>query len=174
MEEEENVVFLDIACCFRGYALREVEDTLRALYDDFIKHHIGMLVKKSLIKISLLSLKIMKKMKKIFVLHNALSVTEIRSAPWLILQFYLSRLSASCSGLSVFFCFSIVFLLCIEKRVFLFFYCFPALYRRPYASLLNRLFPFKNIHPFHILSSFFSFVFLFYTVFNHFKVWISG
>ena len=81
MEEEEKVIFLEIACCFKGYALREVEDRLRALYDDCIKHHIGMLVKKSLIKISLLSLKIMKKMKKIFVLHSALSVTESRSAP---------------------------------------------------------------------------------------------
>jgi len=80
LEEEEKVVFLDIAGCFKGYALREVEDTLRAIYDDCIKHRIGMLVKKSLIKVSLLSLKIMKKMKKIFVLHTALSVTEIRSA----------------------------------------------------------------------------------------------
>ena len=55
LEEEEKVVFLDIACCFKGYALREVEDILGALYDDCMKHHIGVLVEKSLIKVSLLS-----------------------------------------------------------------------------------------------------------------------
>ncbi|XP_052723878.1 disease resistance protein Roq1-like [Vigna angularis] len=55
LEEEEKVVFLDIACCFKGYALREVEDILGALYDECMKHHIGVLVEKSLIKVSLLS-----------------------------------------------------------------------------------------------------------------------
>ena len=51
LEGEEKSVFLDIACCFRGYALAEVEIMLRALYDDCMKHHIGVLIDKSLIKI---------------------------------------------------------------------------------------------------------------------------
>jgi len=55
LEEEEKVVFLDIACCFKGYAFREVEDILGALYDDCMKHHTGVLAEKSLIKVSLLS-----------------------------------------------------------------------------------------------------------------------
>ncbi|CAJ1952291.1 unnamed protein product [Sphenostylis stenocarpa] len=52
LEEEEKSVFLDIACCFKGYALTEVEDMLLALYDDCMEHHIGVLVEKSLIKVS--------------------------------------------------------------------------------------------------------------------------
>jgi len=51
LEREEKSVFLDIACCFKGYALREVEDILGAIYDDCMKHNIGVLVDKSLIKI---------------------------------------------------------------------------------------------------------------------------
>ncbi|XP_027924591.1 disease resistance protein RPP2B-like, partial [Vigna unguiculata] len=52
LEEEEKGVFLDIACCFKGYKLTEVEIMLRALYDDCMKHHIGVLIEKSLIKVS--------------------------------------------------------------------------------------------------------------------------
>ncbi|XP_027924158.1 TMV resistance protein N-like isoform X4 [Vigna unguiculata] len=51
LEEEEKGVFLDIACCFKGYILRDVEDILGAIYDDCMKHHISVLVDKSLIKI---------------------------------------------------------------------------------------------------------------------------
>ncbi|XP_027924160.1 TMV resistance protein N-like isoform X2 [Vigna unguiculata] len=51
LEEEEKCVFLDIACCFKGYELTEVEVMLRALYDDCMKHHISVLLEKSLIKI---------------------------------------------------------------------------------------------------------------------------
>ncbi|CAJ1952313.1 unnamed protein product [Sphenostylis stenocarpa] len=49
--EEEKNVFLDIACCLKGCDLTEVELILRALYDNNMKHHIGVLVEKSLIKI---------------------------------------------------------------------------------------------------------------------------
>ncbi|CAJ1952289.1 unnamed protein product [Sphenostylis stenocarpa] len=52
LEEEEKSVFLDIACCFRGYKLAEVEILLRALYDDCMKHYIGVLIEKSLINVS--------------------------------------------------------------------------------------------------------------------------
>ncbi|RDX66260.1 TMV resistance protein N, partial [Mucuna pruriens] len=52
LEEEEKSVFLDIACCFKGYELTEVEDILGAHYGDCMKYHIGVLVKKSLIKLS--------------------------------------------------------------------------------------------------------------------------
>ena len=51
LESEEKSVFLDIACCFKGYILREVEDILGAIYDDCMKHHISVLVDKSLIKV---------------------------------------------------------------------------------------------------------------------------
>ncbi|XP_017439629.1 disease resistance protein Roq1-like isoform X1 [Vigna angularis] len=50
--EEEKSVFLDIACCFKGYKLTEIEEKLRALYDNCMKYHIGVLVEKSLIKFS--------------------------------------------------------------------------------------------------------------------------
>ncbi|ESW24554.1 hypothetical protein PHAVU_004G140400, partial [Phaseolus vulgaris] len=50
--EEEKSVFLDIACCFKGYKLSEVEEKLRALYDNCMKYHIGVLVENSLIKIT--------------------------------------------------------------------------------------------------------------------------
>ncbi|BAU02564.1 hypothetical protein VIGAN_11211500, partial [Vigna angularis var. angularis] len=49
---EEKNVFLDIACCLKGCKLTEIEHMLRALYDDSMKHHISVLVEKSLIKIS--------------------------------------------------------------------------------------------------------------------------
>ncbi|KAK2421688.1 disease resistance protein RUN1 [Trifolium repens] len=52
LEEEEQSVFLDIACCFKGYVLKEVEDILCAHYGREMKYHIGMLVEKSLVKIS--------------------------------------------------------------------------------------------------------------------------
>ncbi|XP_047156323.1 TMV resistance protein N-like [Vigna umbellata] len=49
--EEEKNVFLDIACCLKGSSLKEVEQILGVLYDNNMKHHIGVLVKKSLIKV---------------------------------------------------------------------------------------------------------------------------
>ncbi|ESW24551.1 hypothetical protein PHAVU_004G140100 [Phaseolus vulgaris] len=49
--EEEKSVFLDIACCFKGSNLTEVEHILGVLYDNNMKHHIGVLVEKSLIKV---------------------------------------------------------------------------------------------------------------------------
>ncbi|CAJ1952285.1 unnamed protein product [Sphenostylis stenocarpa] len=52
LAKEEKSVFLDIACCFKGYKLSEVEEKLRALYDNCMKYHIGVLFEKSLIKIS--------------------------------------------------------------------------------------------------------------------------
>jgi len=53
LEEDEQSVFLDIACFFKNYDLAEVEDILRAHHGHNIKHHIDVLVEKSLIKISL-------------------------------------------------------------------------------------------------------------------------
>lgn len=52
LEEEEKSVFLDISCCFKGYKLAMVERILHAHYGDKKKHHIGVLVEKSLVKIS--------------------------------------------------------------------------------------------------------------------------
>ncbi|CAJ2667222.1 unnamed protein product [Trifolium pratense] len=52
LEEDEQSVFLDIACCFKGYKLKEVEDILCAHYSQCMKYHIGVLVEKSLVKIS--------------------------------------------------------------------------------------------------------------------------
>ncbi|BAU02587.1 hypothetical protein VIGAN_11214000 [Vigna angularis var. angularis] len=49
--KEEKYVFLDIACCFKGSSLKEVERILGVLYDNNMKHHIGVLVEKSLIKV---------------------------------------------------------------------------------------------------------------------------
>ncbi|KAG4941896.1 hypothetical protein JHK87_045767 [Glycine soja] len=48
--EEQKNVFLDIACCFKGYKWTEVDDLLHVLYGNCKKHHIGVLVEKSLIK----------------------------------------------------------------------------------------------------------------------------
>ncbi|KAL2967713.1 hypothetical protein AAZX31_16G190200 [Glycine max] len=50
--EEQKNVFLDIACCFKGYKWTEVDDILRAFYGNCKKHHIGVLVEKSLIKLN--------------------------------------------------------------------------------------------------------------------------
>ncbi|XP_039689125.1 disease resistance protein RUN1 [Medicago truncatula] len=50
--EEQQSVFLDIACFFKGCRLAEVEEILQQHYDYCIKSHIGGLVDKSLIKIS--------------------------------------------------------------------------------------------------------------------------
>ncbi|KAK7360086.1 hypothetical protein VNO77_02062 [Canavalia gladiata] len=49
--EEEKNVFLDIACCFKGYDLEEVKDILHAHQGYCVEHHIGVLVDKSLVKI---------------------------------------------------------------------------------------------------------------------------
>ncbi|KAL2951428.1 hypothetical protein AAZX31_19G049700 [Glycine max] len=53
LEEDEQSIFLDIACCFKKYDLAEVQDILHAHHGHCMKHHIGVLVEKSLIKISL-------------------------------------------------------------------------------------------------------------------------
>jgi len=50
LEEEEKTIFLDIACFFKGCALTEVQDILHADYGPRMKHHIGVLVEKSLLK----------------------------------------------------------------------------------------------------------------------------
>ncbi|XP_058722607.1 TMV resistance protein N-like isoform X2 [Vicia villosa] len=52
LEEEEQSVFLDLACCFRGSIWAEVEIILHAHYGHSIKHHLGVLAEKSLIKIN--------------------------------------------------------------------------------------------------------------------------
>jgi hypothetical protein len=52
LEEEEQSVFLDIACCFKGCRWAEVENILHAHYGHCIKHHVRVLAEKSLIKIS--------------------------------------------------------------------------------------------------------------------------
>ncbi|KAL4317282.1 hypothetical protein AHAS_Ahas15G0369500 [Arachis hypogaea] len=49
--EDVQSVFLDIACCFKGYKSVEVTAILQAQYGRSMKYHIGMLVEKSLIKI---------------------------------------------------------------------------------------------------------------------------
>ena len=52
LQEEEKIVFLNIACCFKGYKLTRVEQILHAHHGDIMKDHINVLVEKSLIKIS--------------------------------------------------------------------------------------------------------------------------
>ncbi|GAU50350.1 hypothetical protein TSUD_296720 [Trifolium subterraneum] len=52
LEEEEKSVFLDIACCFKGWSLTRVEQILHAHHSYSIKKHIIVLVEKSLIKIN--------------------------------------------------------------------------------------------------------------------------
>ncbi|XP_058722609.1 disease resistance protein RPV1-like [Vicia villosa] len=52
LEEEEQSVFLDIACCFKGSRWAEVENILHAHYGHCIKHHVVVLAEKSLIKIN--------------------------------------------------------------------------------------------------------------------------
>jgi hypothetical protein len=51
LDEETKNVFLDIACFFKGRSLKEVEGILNAHYGYCIKHHVGVLVDKSLTKI---------------------------------------------------------------------------------------------------------------------------
>ncbi|KAG4380633.1 hypothetical protein GLYMA_16G211400v4 [Glycine max] len=51
LEEDQQKIFLDIACCLKGYELAEVEDILCAHYGVCMKYGIGVLVDKSLIKI---------------------------------------------------------------------------------------------------------------------------
>ncbi|RHN52417.1 putative TIR domain, winged helix-turn-helix DNA-binding domain-containing protein [Medicago truncatula] len=51
LEEEQQSVFLDIACCFKGCGLEVVEDILRAHYGHCITHHLGVLAEKSLVQI---------------------------------------------------------------------------------------------------------------------------
>jgi len=55
LKETEQRVFLDIACCFKGYELVKVEEILLAHYGCCKKHQIGVLVQRSLLKISLFS-----------------------------------------------------------------------------------------------------------------------
>ncbi|MED6107807.1 hypothetical protein PIB30_017697 [Stylosanthes scabra] len=49
--KQEQSVFLDIACCFKGYSLGELTALLQAHYGSCMKYHIGVLIEKSLIKI---------------------------------------------------------------------------------------------------------------------------
>ncbi|AES76184.1 putative TIR domain, winged helix-turn-helix DNA-binding domain-containing protein [Medicago truncatula] len=49
LEEEQQSVFLDIACCFKGGSWIEFEDILKYHYGRCIKHHVGVLAEKSLI-----------------------------------------------------------------------------------------------------------------------------
>ncbi|QHO13870.1 TMV resistance protein N [Arachis hypogaea] len=50
--KEEQSVFLDIACCFKGYKIEELTNILQAHYGSCMKYHIGVLVEKSLMKIN--------------------------------------------------------------------------------------------------------------------------
>ncbi|XP_073220734.1 TMV resistance protein N-like [Cicer arietinum] len=52
LSELHQNVFLDIACCFKGYCLKEVENILSAHHGLCMKYQIGLLVDKSLIKIN--------------------------------------------------------------------------------------------------------------------------
>jgi hypothetical protein len=52
LEEDEQNVFLDIACCFNGYELKELVDILHAHYGNSMKYQISVLLEKSLIKIN--------------------------------------------------------------------------------------------------------------------------
>jgi len=51
LQEEEKLVFLDIACCFNGYEFTRVEEMLHAQHGVSMKDHIHLLWEKSLIKI---------------------------------------------------------------------------------------------------------------------------
>ncbi|XP_061347960.1 disease resistance protein Roq1-like [Gastrolobium bilobum] len=53
LEGKEKSVFLDIACCFKGYPLENVQDILNAHYGEGMNYHVKVLVEKSLIKIDL-------------------------------------------------------------------------------------------------------------------------
>jgi len=52
LDEEQQSVFLDISCCFKGCRLEKVYEILHGHYGHCIKSHVGVLVDKSLIKIS--------------------------------------------------------------------------------------------------------------------------
>ena len=52
LKEKEKSVLLDIACCFKGYELTEVQDILHAHYGHCMKYYINVLVDKSLVYIS--------------------------------------------------------------------------------------------------------------------------
>lgn len=52
LEEDLKRVFLDIACCFKGYELAVLLDILSAHYGRRMEYHIGVLIDKSLISIS--------------------------------------------------------------------------------------------------------------------------
>ncbi|XP_027359418.1 TMV resistance protein N-like [Abrus precatorius] len=52
LKEDEQCVFLDIACCFKGYRLAEIEDILYAHHGSCMKYQIGVLLEKSLINLS--------------------------------------------------------------------------------------------------------------------------
>jgi len=49
LEEEEQSVFLDIACCFKGCGWKDAEYILHCHYSHCITHHLGVLAEKSLI-----------------------------------------------------------------------------------------------------------------------------
>jgi len=49
LEEEEQSVFLDIACCFKGYEWEDAKYILHSHYGHCITHHLGVLAEKSLI-----------------------------------------------------------------------------------------------------------------------------
>jgi hypothetical protein len=51
LEEQEQSVFLDIACCFKGWGLPEIEEILHVHYGGSITHIIQVLTEKSLIKV---------------------------------------------------------------------------------------------------------------------------
>ncbi|RZC09382.1 hypothetical protein D0Y65_015916 [Glycine soja] len=52
LKEKEKNVLLDIACCFKGYELTEVQNILHAHYGHCMKYYIDVLVDKSLVYIS--------------------------------------------------------------------------------------------------------------------------
>ncbi|KHN46555.1 TMV resistance protein N [Glycine soja] len=52
LKVKEKSVLLDIACCFKGYKLTEVQDILHAHYGQCMKYYIDVLVDKSLVYIS--------------------------------------------------------------------------------------------------------------------------
>ena len=49
LNEKDQSVFLDIACCFKGCVWAEVRELLHAHYGHCIEHHVGVLAEKSLI-----------------------------------------------------------------------------------------------------------------------------
>lgn len=53
LDTEEMNVFLDIACCFKGYEFTDIKDTLHARYGQDMKYNIKVLIDKSVINISL-------------------------------------------------------------------------------------------------------------------------